>query len=43
MGQTVNKLKKPIQRAPKKSPLEDFPDELLAEGSAKIGQKVTIN
>ena len=43
MGQAVNKLKTPITRAPKKSALEDIPEHLLAEGSARIGQKITIN
>lgn len=39
MGPTANKLKNP-RPVPKKSPLEDFPAELLAEGSARIGEKV---
>lgn len=43
MGQTANKLKNPIARAPKKSALDDIPEHLLAEGSARIGQKITIN
>lgn len=43
MGQETNKLKNPIRKAPKKSALEDVPDHLLAEGSAKIGEKVAIN
>lgn len=41
-GSTANKLSGDRIKKPARPNIEDVPDELMAEGSAKIGQKVDL-